>query len=209
MRDKKNQGQRASAVMLWQYVAPAAASVERSRPSRRSIRHSVSLTGQTDRRDWRSSAMPASSGTRFISASETGFFTGITGGDIDHAELAARVGRIGIEAAHDLDDADDLLALVRVIEKGAVALLHRPQIVRRLEVAHPVPMGAADPSTICCQEYFEGSDFTQASEAIAASLRYTMHYDAAAFRDPRIPTADNRPGPRRPSRPWSESWRSG
>ena len=39
---------------------------------------SVSLTGQTDRRDCRSTAMPASSGTCFISASETGCFTGIT-----------------------------------------------------------------------------------------------------------------------------------
>src|SRR5690349_6622184 len=64
-------------------------------------------------------------------------------GDIDHAELAARVAGIGVEGADDLDDADDLLALVRVIEEGAVAVLHCPQIVRRLEIAHAVPMGAA------------------------------------------------------------------
>ena len=123
------------------------------------IRHSVSLTGQTDRRDWRSSAMPASSGTRFISASETGLLHRHHRGDIDHSELAARVGRIGIERAHDLDDADDLLALVRVVEEGAVALFHRAQIVRRLEIAHAVPVGAAS-ATICCQEYFDGSDFS-------------------------------------------------
>src|SRR5207249_9530476 len=30
-------------------------------------------------------------------------------GDVDHAELAARIARVGIERPHDLDDPDDVL----------------------------------------------------------------------------------------------------
>jgi len=41
--------------------------------------HSWSVTGHTDSRDWRNSAIPASSGLAFISAKLTGLATGITG----------------------------------------------------------------------------------------------------------------------------------
>jgi hypothetical protein len=41
--------------------------------------HSASVTGQTDSRDWRISAMPESSGVAFISVKVTGVLTGITG----------------------------------------------------------------------------------------------------------------------------------
>src|SRR5580700_10396158 len=44
-----------------------------------STAHSLLLTGHTESRDWRSSEKPASSGTPFISASETGCLTGTTG----------------------------------------------------------------------------------------------------------------------------------
>src|SRR6266566_2690575 len=46
---------------------------------RHSTAHSASLTGHTDSRDCRNRENPASSGTVFISASATGFFTGMTG----------------------------------------------------------------------------------------------------------------------------------
>jgi len=41
--------------------------------------HSRSVTGQTDSRDWRNSAIPASSELAFIAARVTGFATGLTG----------------------------------------------------------------------------------------------------------------------------------
>ncbi len=49
------------------------------------------------------------------------------------------VGRVGIGLLDDLDDADDLLALVGMIEEGAVAFLHLHQILPRGEIAHAGP----------------------------------------------------------------------
>src|ERR1700738_2908597 len=59
--------------------------------------------------------------------------------DVDADELAGLVGRIGIGFLDDLRDADDLLALVGMIEKGAVALLHFHQILPGGEIAHAGP----------------------------------------------------------------------
>jgi hypothetical protein len=63
--------------------------------------------------------------------------------DVDHAEAAARIGRIGIVLLDDFDDPDDLLFLDRVIEERLVAGPHGLEVVRGLVVAHAVPFGDA------------------------------------------------------------------
>src|SRR5262245_37107460 len=61
--------------------------------------------------------------------------------DVDRHRLARLVGGIWIGRLHHLGDADDLLALARVIEEAAVARLHRAQIGRGLRIAHAGPRG--------------------------------------------------------------------
>src|SRR5438874_1843366 len=58
---------------------------------------------------------------------------------VDGDGLALLVGRIGIGRLHYLGDADDLLALARVIEEAAITHLHRLEVGRRLKVAHAGP----------------------------------------------------------------------
>src|SRR5260370_4216340 len=64
---------------------------------------------------------------------------GLVGFDIDANKLAGLVGRIGIGLLDDFRDPDNLLALVGVIEKGAVAFLHVHEILPRGEIAHAGP----------------------------------------------------------------------
>src|SRR5712671_5759659 len=64
---------------------------------------------------------------------------GLVGFQVDTDELAGLVGRIGIGFADDLDDADDLLALIGMVEEGAVAFLHAHQILPCGEIAHAGP----------------------------------------------------------------------
>jgi len=66
-------------------------------------------------------------------------FQRLVGLDVDADERAALVGGIGIGLADHLGDADDLLALVGVIEEGAVALLHLDQVLLGGVVAHAGP----------------------------------------------------------------------
>src|SRR6201999_1021082 len=58
---------------------------------------------------------------------------------VDADEFSGLVGRIGIALLDDLGDADDLLALVGMIEERFVALLHVHEILPRGEIAHAGP----------------------------------------------------------------------
>ena len=60
---------------------------------------------------------------------------------IDHAEHAFGIGVIGIMLLDDLDHADDLLFIDRMIEEPPVADLHRLHIVVGLMIAHTIPLG--------------------------------------------------------------------
>src|SRR5487761_1896067 len=59
--------------------------------------------------------------------------------DVDADEFSGLVGGIGIGLLDDLSDADDLLALVGVIEEGAVALLHLHEVLPGGEIANAGP----------------------------------------------------------------------
>src|SRR6185437_11326681 len=59
--------------------------------------------------------------------------------DIDLHEFSGLVAGIGISRLHDLGDADDPEAFIRVIEESAIADLHRLEIGGGLEVAHAAP----------------------------------------------------------------------
>src|SRR5262249_24231074 len=63
----------------------------------------------------------------------------LVGLDVDADELAGLVGRIGIGFLDHLGDADDLLALVGMIEERLVALLHVHKVLARGEIANPGP----------------------------------------------------------------------
>src|SRR5690606_589680 len=61
------------------------------------------------------------------------------GTDVDTFPAWVIRGRIRVRERADLDDADNLLALVRVVEEAEVTELHGAHVVSRLVVAHPVP----------------------------------------------------------------------
>ena len=62
--------------------------------------------------------------------------------NVHHAELAALVGRVGMEGLYHLDNADDLLADIGMIEKGEIAQLHRHHLLFGEMIAHAGPAGA-------------------------------------------------------------------
>src|SRR5580658_5010267 len=47
------------------------------------------------------------------------------GANVDHAELAGRISRVGSVSFADLDEADDRLTFVGVVEKSLLADFHR------------------------------------------------------------------------------------
>src|ERR1700730_6840905 len=99
--------------------------------------------GQTESRDCFSKERSVSSGLVLIAIRPTGTAAGITGLMSTMPSLPLLSAGIGVECSDYLGNPDDLFALVRMVEEGAVAKLHRPQIVQRLRIAHAVPMGAA------------------------------------------------------------------
>ena len=142
--DDETQETVVSAPSLRRYVAPAP--VMPAIPAMRQITaHSASLTGQTDRRDWRSSAMPASSGTPFHLGQPDRLL---------HRRRPARH-RPCRTCRPDRPGRDRTAARSRRRRRSPCPRSNgrkrrgrpaaSPQIVRRLEVAHAVPMGAAVP----------------------------------------------------------------
>src|SRR6185295_6112275 len=69
----------------------------------------------------------------------------LDGLDVDGAPIIvpALATRVLVGGLRDARDADDLLAVGRVVVEAEVALLHRPQVVARLVVPHAVPDRAA------------------------------------------------------------------
>ena len=119
---------------------------EPSPPMRQTSAHSSAVTGCTERRELMTSTILASFGLALAASSVTGFGTGATAFTSTHSHLPLSSLAIGMGERDHLQDADDLLALVRVIEEAQVAELHRPHVVARLVVAHAVPglaLGAA------------------------------------------------------------------
>ena len=110
-----------------------------SPPMRHTSFHSSGRTGWTESREVRTSAMSASFGLALAAARVTGLRHIAHGAHVDALPGARVVLGVGMRRRAHLDDADDLLALARVIEKAEVAQLHGDHVVARHEVAHARP----------------------------------------------------------------------
>ncbi len=108
-------------------------------PMRQTSAHSAAVTGCTDRRELLTSTILASFGLA-LAAAERHRLGHI--GDRAHVDAFPHAGivlGIGMGERRHLHDADDLLAIVGVIEEGEVAELHGVHVVASLKVAHAVP----------------------------------------------------------------------
>ena len=116
-------------------------------------------TGTTDSRDSRTSARSANAGSALIATSVTGFGIGATAFMSTHTQSPFSAVGSGIGLAHHLHHADDLLALVGMVEERPVAPLHRLQIGLAVWLRTPV-QGSTPFATCWSQENASGSDFT-------------------------------------------------
>src|SRR5271165_5413098 len=78
---------------------------------------------------------------------------GTHGANVDHAELAARIIRIGSVSFADFDDADDRLTFVGVVEKSLLADFHRLHVELGGMIANAAPVGARGAQT---RQFVEG-----------------------------------------------------
>ena len=92
--------------------------------------HSSAVTGCTESRAVRTSAMSASFGLALAAASVTGFGTSHTARTSTHCHSPVSSFGIGMRQRAHLDDADDLLVLARMIEEAEVAELIALMLLR-------------------------------------------------------------------------------
>ena len=123
--------------------------------------HSSAVTGCTDSREYFTSAMAASFLSALMAAIVTGFGSGLSALMSTQTNFPVLSVGIGIGLLDDLGDADDLLALVGMVEERLVALLHVDEILPRGEIAHAGPgfaLGAL--CHLLSHDQTDGSDFT-------------------------------------------------